>query len=100
MRSPQRRFTSVFDLVKNQVGTDCLDLKFPGTCPVYCRQTVWFPYSNSIDHKTLLAVTNAVAEPPLILTVKFQIRMDRHDRFSVFTADPWKSVSQRSLLFT
>ena len=86
MSPPQRRFTSVFDLVRNQVGTDCLDLKFPGTSPVYCRQTVWFPYSKSIDHKTLLAVTNAVVEPFPILTAQFQIRMANPDRFSFLPA--------------
>lgn len=43
--SPQRRLTSVHDL-DNQVGTGVTRFKFPGACPVYCHETVWFPFMN------------------------------------------------------
>ena len=39
MGSPQRRLTSVFDLVRDQVGTNSLCLRFPGDIREYARST-------------------------------------------------------------
>jgi hypothetical protein len=76
MSSPQRRLTSVFDLEKSRWESR-LQLIVSGYKPglLLLKHHVSLR-KQGIDHKTLLAVTNAAVEPAIILT--------SFDRFNEF----------------
>jgi hypothetical protein len=69
MSSPQRRLTSVFDLANARWAPIVLTLSFRVQARSTAAKRINSRIKQSIDHKTLLAVTNAAVEPPLILAV-------------------------------
>jgi hypothetical protein len=67
MSSPQRRLTSVFDLAKARWVPVVLTLSFRVQARSTAAKRRDSRIKQSIDHKTLLAVTNAAVEPLAIL---------------------------------